>query len=111
MGSSRSKKSTALQRKPPYPIGKLELQMMYVPKPKGAKDEEMPKSMNGAVRELREAETKANQQNQHHTWEGYLSQQGGDCPVSAHLIVRVQGRSLTENSTGGDASSSWQAQN
>jgi hypothetical protein len=65
------------------------LQMMYVPKPKGAKDEEMPKSMNGAVRELREAETKANQQNQHHAWEGYLSQQGGDCPVSAHLVVRA----------------------
>jgi hypothetical protein len=89
VGSSRSKKSTALQRKPPYPIGKLELQMMYVPKPMGAMDEEMPKSMNGAVRELREAEAKANQQNQHHTWEGYLSQQGGDCPVSGSILLCV----------------------
>lgn len=83
IGSSRSKKSVTLQRKPPYPIGKLELQMMYVPKPKGARDEDMPKSMNSAVRELREAETKANQQNQPISWEGHLSQQGGDCPVSS----------------------------
>ena len=84
VGSSRSKKSVTLQRKPPYPIGKLELQMMYVPKPKGAKDEDMPRSMNSAVRELREAEARANQQNQPHSWEGHLSQQGGDCPVSFH---------------------------
>jgi len=87
VGSSRSKKCVALQRRPPYPIGKLELQMMYVPKPKGAKDEDMPKSMNGAVRELREAEAKANQQSQPLTWEGYLSQQGGDCPVSFYRAV------------------------
>jgi hypothetical protein len=87
VGSSRSKKSATLQRRPPYPIGKLELQMMYVPKPRGAKDEDMPKSMNGAVRELREAEMKASQQNQPHSWEGHLSQQGGDCPVSYYPLV------------------------
>ena len=77
IGSSRSKKSMkALQRRPPYQIAKLELQLLYIPKPKGAKDEDMPKSMNSAVRELREAETRKTQ-----VWEGSLSQQGGDCPV------------------------------
>ncbi len=83
VGSSRSKKSvTQLQRRPPYEIGKLELQLLYVPKPKGAKDEDMPKSMNGAVRALREAEDRVQQQANIKEFEGYLSQQGGDCPVS-----------------------------
>ena len=85
VGSSRSKKSVVtLQRRPPYQIGKLELQLLYVPKPKGAKDEDMPKSMNSAIRELKEAETRTDV-----LFEGYLSQQGGDCPVSllmAYLI-------------------------
>ena len=81
VGSSRSKKAvTELQRRPPYPIGKLELQLLYIPKPKDCKDEDMPKSMNGAVRELKEAETKMSQQIKE--FEGHLSQQGGDCPVS-----------------------------
>ena len=66
-----------MQRKAPYKIGKLELQLFFVPKPKGAKDEDMPKSMNACIRELKEAE---NAKPGH--WEGHLSQQGGDCPVS-----------------------------
>jgi hypothetical protein len=78
--SVKSKKSTAStsQRRPPYKIGKLELQLLFVPKPKGAKDDDMPKSMNACIREMREAETVASR-----SWEGFLSQQGGDCPVSA----------------------------
>jgi hypothetical protein len=83
LGSSRSKKSvTQLQRRPPYEIGKLELLLMYVPKPKGAKDEEMPKSMNSAVRALREAEERQQHTAKIQDFEGHLSQQGGDCPVS-----------------------------
>lgn len=74
--SGSARMSKGLQRRPPYKIGKLELQMLYVPKPKGAKDEDMPKSMNACIRELREAENCAMTQ-----WEGHLSQQGGDCPV------------------------------
>lgn len=82
VGSSRSKKGvTQLQRRPPYEIGKLEVQLLYVPKPKGAKDEDMPKSMNGAIRALREAEQRVQQQANIQPFEGYLSQQGGDCPV------------------------------
>ena len=78
--SVKSKKGTAvsgMQRKAPYRIGKLELQLLFVPKPKDGNEEDMPKSMNACVRELQEAETSISK-----TWEGYLSQQGGDCPVS-----------------------------
>ena len=66
----------ALQRRAPYKIGKLELQLLYVPKPAEATDDDMPKSMNACIRELQEAERSAG-----HVWEGHLSQQGGDCPV------------------------------
>ncbi len=95
VGSSRSKKSvTAKQRRPPYQIGKLEIQLLYIPKPKGAKDEDMPKSMNSAVRELRDAQTKTS-----HAFEGRLSQQGGDCPVS---------RSCSQTSLSVDADNLYQ---
>ena len=80
MSSVKSKRSAlngGVQRKAPYRIGKLELQLLFVPKPKDAKDEDMPKSMNACIRELREAESAAPKK-----WEGHLSQQGGDCPVS-----------------------------
>ncbi|KAI9875178.1 MAG: Bud site selection protein bud4, partial [Watsoniomyces obsoletus] len=82
VGSSRSKKSvTQLQRRPPYEIGKLELLLLYVPKPKGAKDEDMPKSMNSAVRAMREAEERMQHTSSIQEFQGHLSQQGGDCPV------------------------------
>jgi Cell division protein anillin len=66
-----------LQRRPPYRIGKLELQLLFVPKPQDARAPEMPKSMNACIREMREADASAARK-----WEGHLSQQGGDCPVS-----------------------------
>lgn len=69
--------STTTQRRPPYRVGKLELQLLFVPKPKGASDDDMPKSMAASIRELKEAEATASKK-----WEGHLSQQGGDCPVS-----------------------------
>ena len=74
--SKRSTTSMGVQRKAPYKIGKLELQLLFVPKPKGASEQDMPKSMNACIRELKEAEANASK-----TWEGHLSQQGGDCPV------------------------------
>lgn len=75
--SKRSALSGGVQRKAPYRVGKLELQLLFIPKPKDAKDEDMPKSMNACIRELKEAETATPIK-----WEGHLSQQGGDCPVS-----------------------------
>lgn len=86
MSSVKSKRSAmngGVQRKAPYRVGKLELQLLFVPKPKDAKDEDMPKSMNACIRELREAESATPKK-----WEGNLSQQGGDCPVSLGHSLR-----------------------
>ena len=74
--SGRAQNVPTMQRKAPYKIGHLELQLMFVPKPKEARDEDMPKSMNAAIREIQEAESRSEK-----SWEGNLSQQGGDCPV------------------------------
>jgi hypothetical protein len=75
--SVKSKRGhTAVVRRAPYKIGKLELQLMFVPRPRNATDEEMPKSMNSCIRELKAAEERLSR-----NWEGHLSQQGGDCPV------------------------------
>lgn len=76
-GSSVKSKRGGVVRRPPYRVGKLTLQLLYVPKPKNSKDEDMPKSMNACIRELKEAE-----QVKDISFEGTLSQQGGDCPVS-----------------------------
>lgn len=76
--SVKSKRgNTHVQRRAPYKVGKLELQLLFVPKPKGAKDEDMPKSMNSCIRQMKEAELSMAR-----AYEGHLSQQGGDCPVS-----------------------------
>ncbi|KAL8783165.1 MAG: hypothetical protein Q9195_009465 [Heterodermia aff. obscurata] len=88
--SKRSTTSTGVQRKAPYRIGKLELQLLFVPKPKGAKDEDMPKSMNACIRELKEAE--ANSTKSH---EGHLSQQGGDCPFWRRRFFTLNGSKFT----------------
>jgi hypothetical protein len=77
-------------RRPPYRVGKLTLQLLYVPKPKGAKDDDMPKSMNACIRELKEAEEVKDT-----NWEGPLSQQGGDCPVSNFLSYHLKQSLIT----------------
>ncbi len=86
--------NTNVQRRAPYTVAKLELQLLFVPKPKGATDDDMPKSMNSCIREMKEAES-ANTRN----FEGHLSQQGGDCPVSP-LRSRSLSSALTDYSTG-----------
>ncbi|CAG8889776.1 unnamed protein product [Penicillium egyptiacum] len=93
MSSIKSKKSATsinTQRRPPYKIGKLEVQLLFVPKPKGSKDEDMPKSMNACIREMRDAESIASR-----SWEGFLSQQGGDCPYWRRRFFKLQGSKLT----------------
>ncbi|KAL8672281.1 MAG: hypothetical protein Q9168_003252 [Polycauliona sp. 1 TL-2023] len=93
-GSSvKSKRSTVgmgMQRRAPYRIGKLELQLFYVPKPKDAQDDEMPKSMNACIRELKEAESSSTKK-----WEGPLSQQGGDCPFWRRRFFTLDGSKFT----------------
>lgn len=79
--SVKSKRgSNSVVRKAPYKIGKLELQLLFVPRPKGATDDDMPRSMNSCIREMKAAEERRSR-----NWEGALSQQGGDCPVSTRL--------------------------
>lgn len=81
--SVKSKRgNTHVQRRAPYKVGKLELQLLFVPKPKGMQDEDMPKSMNSCIREMEKAEKAVLR-----THEGHLSQQGGDCPVSTFLLA------------------------
>ena len=75
--SKRADTSNSVVRRAPYKIGKLEVQLLFVPRPKGATDDDMPKSMNSCIRELKAAEERLSR-----NWEGHLSQQGGDCPVS-----------------------------
>ncbi|CAA9963387.1 PH multi-domain protein [Pyrenophora teres f. maculata] len=89
-GSSVKSKRGGVVRRPPYRIGKLTLQLLYVPKPKNAKDEDMPKSMNACIRELKEAE-----QVKDISFEGTLSQQGGDCPFWRRRFFRLEGTKLT----------------
>ncbi|KAG9240705.1 putative Bud site selection protein BUD4 [Calycina marina] len=89
--SGRSKRgNTHTQRRAPYKIAKLELQLLFVPKPKGATDEDMPKSMNSCIREMKEAEIAVAL-----TFEGHLSQQGGDCPYWRRRFFKLNGSKLT----------------
>ena len=70
-------------RKRPYLIGKIECQLLFVPSLNPS--EELPKSMSAAVREMKNAEWFSQL-----LWEGYLSQQGGDCQVSnPHLMILI----------------------
>ena len=79
VNSVRSKRGTNSGpiRRPPYVVGNLELQLLYVPKPRGATDDDMPKSMSSAIREMKRASEVKDV-----VHEGHLSQQGGDCIVS-----------------------------
>lgn len=79
VNSVRSKRGTSSGpvRRPPYVIGQLQLQLLYVPKPKHATENDMPKSMSAAIREMKKAGESTEM-----VHEGHLSQQGGDCTVS-----------------------------
>ncbi|MCJ1465642.1 Bud site selection protein bud4 [Pseudocyphellaria aurata] len=88
--SKRSNARGAMQRRAPYKIGKLELQLLFVPKPKGSKSGDMPKSMNACIRELKEAEAATTKK-----WEGHLSQQGGDCPYWRRRFFTLDGSKFT----------------
>ncbi|KAE9367879.1 DUF1709-domain-containing protein [Stipitochalara longipes BDJ] len=89
--SVKSKRgNTVVQRRAPYKVAKLELQLLFVPKPKGATDDDMPKSMNSCIREMKEAELALAR-----NWEGHLSQQGGDCPYWRRRYFKLVGSKLT----------------
>lgn len=101
MSSVKSKTgATQTRRRAPYKVGKLELQLLFVPKPKGASDDDIPKSMNSCIRAMKEAEEAVAR-----CHSGYLSQQGGDCPVS-HQMKDINFIMLICSSTGVVACSS-----
>ncbi|KAI0887099.1 DUF1709-domain-containing protein [Annulohypoxylon maeteangense] len=82
--------SNAVVRRAPYKIGKLEVQLLFVPRPKGSTDDDMPKSMGMCIRELKAAEERLSK-----NWEGHLSQQGGDCPYWRRRYFKLVGTRLT----------------
>ncbi|CAD6506519.1 BgTH12-07746 [Blumeria graminis f. sp. triticale] len=82
--------STIVQRRAPYKVAKLELQLLFVPKPRDATDDDMPKSMNSCIREMKEVEMMLTR-----NWEGHLSQQGGDCPYWRRRYFKLCGSKLT----------------
>ncbi|KAI0014128.1 DUF1709-domain-containing protein [Xylariaceae sp. FL0662B] len=89
--SKRTGVSTnSIVRRAPYKIGKLEVQLLFVPRPKGSTDDDMPKSMNSCIRELKAAEERLSR-----NWEGHLSQQGGDCPYWRRRYFKLIGTRLT----------------
>ncbi|KAI1364139.1 DUF1709-domain-containing protein [Xylaria arbuscula] len=92
--SVKSKRSgfptNSIVRRAPYKIGKLEVQLLFVPHPKGCTDDDMPKSMNSCIRELKAAEERLSR-----NWEGHLSQQGGDCPYWRRRYFKLVGTKLT----------------
>ena len=97
--SVKSKRSgiptNSIVRRAPYKIGKLEVQLLFVPHPKGCTDDDMPKSMNSCIRELKAAEERLSR-----NWEGHLSQQGGDCPVSTYQQMSEEIEANFLSSTG-----------
>ncbi|EEH49130.2 uncharacterized protein PADG_05209 [Paracoccidioides brasiliensis Pb18] len=88
-GSGSTMPKQQQQYLPPYRIGNLELQLLYIPKPKGATEDDMPKSMNACIREMREADHTAAR-----SFQGFLSQQGGDCPYWRRRYFKLQGSKL-----------------
>ncbi|KAK9780595.1 hypothetical protein SCAR479_02710 [Seiridium cardinale] len=88
--SKRAGTSNSVVRKAPYKVGKLEMQLLFIPRPKGSADDDMPKSMNSCIRELKAAEERLSQ-----SWEGHLSQQGGDCPYWRRRYFKLVGTKLT----------------
>lgn len=100
--SKRSNMPTnSIVRRAPYKIGKLEVQLLFVPRPRGSTDDDMPKSMNSCIRELKAAEERLSR-----NWEGHLSQQGGDCPVSTACRNTLDVYANISSSTGAVAISS-----
>ncbi|KFY02897.1 hypothetical protein O988_01823 [Pseudogymnoascus sp. VKM F-3808] len=91
MSSVKSKTgATQTRRRAPYKVGKLELQLLFVPKPKGATDDDIPKSMNSCIRAMKDAEEALAR-----CHNGYLSQQGGDCPYWRRRMFKLNGSKLT----------------
>ena len=75
-----SKKEVQLRRRRPYTVCDIEILLIYVPPmPIGVKGN-LPNSLNQCIKDMKSAEWHSQS-----LCEGYLSQQGGDCPV---ILIR-----------------------
>lgn len=79
---------TGKSKRPPYKIGKLQVQMMFVPR--GNKKEALPQSIKEALEELRSSRKQEPVEK-----EGFLSQLGGDCKYWRRRYFKLDGTTLT----------------
>lgn len=74
----------------PYKIGEIELQVLYVPPVEVEHRQALPTSLSQAVRDIRDAEWHSKLH-----CDGFLSQQGGDCPYWRRRHFKLVGPKLT----------------
>ncbi|RCK64834.1 Bud site selection protein BUD4 [Candida viswanathii] len=80
-----------LQRRNPYTIAQLEVKMLFVPR--SDPREVLPTSIRTAYESIEELNQEFNT-----THEGYLHQEGGDCPIFKRRFFKLQGTSLLAHS-------------
>ena len=88
--SAQGSKHTTTRLRKPYKIGEIELQVLYVPPVDEVHRPTLPTSLGQAVRDIRDAEW-----HNQFRFEGFLSQQGGDCPYWRRRQFRLIGSKLT----------------
>ncbi|KAL6451633.1 BUD4 Bud site selection protein BUD4 [Candida maltosa Xu316] len=76
-----------VQKRKPYNIGQLEVKMLFVPR--SDPREVLPTSIRTAYESIDELNEEL-----HTTHEGYLHQEGGDCPIYKRRFFKLQGTSL-----------------
>lgn len=86
-----AKEPNSKQRKPPYRICTIQVEMMFIPR--SSKKEVLPRSIEEATDELREAKKNAPVH-----LEGVLSQLGGDCKYWRRRYFVLDGASLVAHS-------------
>lgn len=84
-----TKAGPQVRQRKPYKIGNIELQVLYVPPVESEHRHALPTSLSQAVKDVRDAEW----HNVMHC-EGYLSQQGGDCPYWRRRHFKLVGPKL-----------------
>lgn len=80
-----------MKRGKPYKIAQLEVKMLYVPR--SDPREILPTSIRSAYESINELN---NEQNNY--FEGYLHQEGGDCPIFKKRFFKLMGTSLLAHS-------------
>jgi hypothetical protein len=82
-----AKNSADASKRQPYKVGKIQVQMMFVPR--ASKNETLPQSIKAALEELREA-----RKTEPVSKDGFLSQLGGDCKYWRRRYFKLDGLTL-----------------